>query len=125
MKLGKRISLYRKQLGWTQGELAKKCGTTQSHLSKIEREEINPSSKTIMKIASLFNVSIDELMGENDRKPTHEMTEATEIARLVFALEQESPGLTDALRRLLASPLLKSEDGLEMINKMMDMFGRK
>lgn len=61
--LGKRISEMRMQLGWSQVELAKKLGVAKQTVSNWENENIQPSIEMLIRIAKLFNVSTDYLLG--------------------------------------------------------------
>ena len=48
------IKERRKQLGMSQGELAEKCGITQSAMCDIEKGRNNPKFTTLMKIADVL-----------------------------------------------------------------------
>ncbi len=60
---GKRIVELRKKLGLTQAELAKAMGISRSALSLYEIEKREPDIETLRKLASLFNVSVDYILG--------------------------------------------------------------
>ena len=62
--LGKNIKLYRSQLGWTQEELANLSGVYRTHLAGIETGNLNPSVKTVEKLAKALNVSVADLFLE-------------------------------------------------------------
>ena len=59
--LGKNIKHHRIQLGLTQEELANKSGVYRSHLAGIETGSLNPSIKTVEKLAKALNVSVADL----------------------------------------------------------------
>ena len=61
--LGKRISAYRKQLGMTQEQLAEKLGLTAQAVSKWENDVSCPDITILPKLADIFNVTIDQLLG--------------------------------------------------------------
>ena len=63
---GNRIRLLREDLGLTQEELGKKLGFIKQTVSSWENNISEPNGETISKIASLFNVSVDYIFG-NDR----------------------------------------------------------
>ena len=44
------IRILREKLGWTQRKLGQRCGLSQSYINKIERNESNPSYKTVKRI---------------------------------------------------------------------------
>lgn len=53
----------------SQAELAKELGTDQSNISRWESNPFSMSSKNLIKVATFFKVSIDELLGiELDKK---------------------------------------------------------
>ena len=70
-QLAQRIVKIRKQKGITQVELAKILGVTQSMVSRIELGELRLNGEVIVKLAKLYEVSTDELLGvrpiEDDR----------------------------------------------------------
>lgn len=49
-KLGVMIQELRKELGMTQGELAEKCGTTKTYISRIENNASDIRLSTLMRI---------------------------------------------------------------------------
>lgn len=59
--VGKKIRSLRDKKGWTQEELAKKAGLTQSHVSRIEQSKHSPSHKTLVKIAKALGVAVGTL----------------------------------------------------------------
>lgn len=62
--LGKQLQEFRQKAGFTQQALCQQADISYSTLAKIERGAIkSPSVFTIMQIASVLNVSLDELMG--------------------------------------------------------------
>lgn len=61
MKL--RIREYREELGLTQSELAKSVGTLQRNVSNWENGVNEPDCATLVKLAELFKISLDELFG--------------------------------------------------------------
>ncbi|NLP44440.1 MAG: helix-turn-helix transcriptional regulator [Peptococcaceae bacterium] len=62
MTLGKNIRNRRQDQGLNQSELAKMAKISVSYLSEIENERINPSSKTLLKIAKALKVNISDLV---------------------------------------------------------------
>ena len=63
---GQRIKEIRKEKGLTQSQLAEMLSTTQSTVGKYEREEIQLTVDTIIKICKVFEVSADYLLGLED-----------------------------------------------------------
>ena len=67
--LGKRIAYHRKRKGLTQDMLAEKLGITAQAVSKWENDQSCPDITTLPKLAEIFGISIDELLG---CQPVHE-----------------------------------------------------
>lgn len=61
--LGQRISELRAALGWSQVELAKRLGVAKQTVSNWENENIQPSIEMLIRLAKIFNVSTDYLLG--------------------------------------------------------------
>lgn len=67
--LGRRIMQLRKAAGMTQEQLAEKLGVSPQAVSKWENDVSCPDIGTIPLIASIFNVSADELLGMKESVP--------------------------------------------------------
>jgi transcriptional regulator with XRE-family HTH domain len=65
MTFGERIIYQRKQLKWSQDELAKRVGTSAPIIGRYERDEIKPSIEVAAKIAAELDVTIDYLISGN------------------------------------------------------------
>jgi len=62
--LSKRLKELRKEKGWSQQKLAEKAGLSFNAITKIEQGLAkHPTLKTLVKIADVFRVSLDELVG--------------------------------------------------------------
>ena len=55
---GKNLRFYRKLVGMTQTELAKKLGTSKQFISDMENDRKPISRKTTKELAALFDVSV-------------------------------------------------------------------
>jgi transcriptional regulator with XRE-family HTH domain len=64
MDIGNKITQLRKQNSLSQSELAKKLGISRTIVGNYERNENTPSVDVILKMAKLFNVSVDYILGE-------------------------------------------------------------
>lgn len=62
LNLGKTIAEQRKKLGWTQSQLAEFLGVTKASVSKWETEQTRPDIMLLPELATLFNITIDELL---------------------------------------------------------------
>lgn len=70
--IGENIKNYRIEKGMTQKELADKLFVTAQAVSRWENSEVEPSLNTIVLLAEIFNVTVDELCGKD--KPVVEPT---------------------------------------------------
>jgi repressor LexA len=61
--LGQRVRRRRKELGWTQAELARRANINQGFLSGIEKGQRNPSPQTLNALAVALNVPQGVLLG--------------------------------------------------------------
>ena len=85
-RIGSNIAYYRKKIGMTQAGLGEKLNYSDKAVSKWERGESIPDVLTLMQIASLFEVTVDALLGdvnalpENPGKLERAMTQVSEKA---------------------------------------------
>lgn len=61
--LGQRICELRTASGWSQVDLANKLGVAKQTVSNWENENIQPSIEMLVRLARLFNVTTDYLLG--------------------------------------------------------------
>ncbi|MBL7132142.1 MAG: helix-turn-helix transcriptional regulator [Candidatus Omnitrophica bacterium] len=62
--LSKRLKELRKEKGWTQQELAERTRLSFNAITKIEQGLAKyPTLKTLIKLADVFEVGLDELVG--------------------------------------------------------------
>ncbi len=62
------LKSLRKDAGLTQKELADKVGVTNSTISFYEQEERSPSVDMIIRLSKIFNVSVDYLLGIDQKR---------------------------------------------------------
>lgn len=72
----------------TQKELSEKLGCTQTAVGKYERGDLEPNIDTLIKLAGIFEVSIDYLVGNSDE---------------FGAITVEGPELTQTEKQLLSN----------------------
>lgn len=68
-----RIKELRKERKWSQKELGEKVEVSESFISKVESGKKQPSREVTAKIAEIFNVTIDFLLGRSDEEDLNEM----------------------------------------------------
>ncbi|AGX43998.1 helix-turn-helix domain-containing protein [Clostridium saccharobutylicum] len=66
--LGERIKLLRKDQGITQDQLAEYINVSRSSINGYENGGVEPSLSVLVKIADVFNVSLDYLLGRTEEK---------------------------------------------------------
>ncbi len=95
MKLGRNILCLRRERGITQDELAEYLGVSKSAVSKWETGNSYPDILLLPQLASLFNISVDQLIGyepqltkEAIRKIYQELAEALTGENKAEALEK-------------------------------------
>lgn len=65
---GKKLKKLRLEAGLTQADLAKKMNITKAVVSYYELQERIPSPEVLIKLANIFHVSADYLLGIDHRK---------------------------------------------------------
>jgi transcriptional regulator with XRE-family HTH domain len=64
--IGDTIRKLRKTYGWTQIDLAQKLCASQKVITTYENNQRTPTLKNLKKLALIFGVSLDELVGLKD-----------------------------------------------------------
>jgi HTH-type transcriptional regulator, competence development regulator len=87
--LGETIAKLRKEKGLSQYELADRLGFSRGKLSNYEQGSRQPDYDTLKKIADYFEVSIDFLLGREEKANTKKDT-LEEVNKLVkeYGIEQ-------------------------------------
>ena len=68
MPLKNNLKSYRKRLKINQSELGKKVGVSRQTISSIERGKYNPSVVLALKIARVFDTSVEEIFSYKEEK---------------------------------------------------------
>jgi len=89
---GKRLKALRSSAGLTQAQLGNLIGVTKSVISFYELQERSPSPDVLIKLAQIFHVSTDYLLGLSARESI-DVTGLTQEDILLIR------NLTDRLRR--------------------------
>jgi transcriptional regulator with XRE-family HTH domain len=71
MTFGQKLKTLRLNAGLTQAQLASKLSLSKANISKYESDTIQPNFETLGVISSLFGVSVDYLLGKEE-KPVNE-----------------------------------------------------
>lgn len=67
---GSKLKTLRKKSGMTQTDLARRLNITKSVVSYYENQERVPSPDVLVRLADIFNVSTDYLLGRNSENKT-------------------------------------------------------
>ena len=76
--LGQRIARLRRNKGLTQEDLGDKVGVSSQAVSKWETDSSVPDVTLLVKIANIFDISVDELLGNDRIKETPKIVPAEE-----------------------------------------------
>lgn len=96
--IGEKIRKLRKERGWTQSQLAKKVNRSPQVISNWERGYSSLDHEDIVELATTFDVSTDEIIGDNKIKsnqPYYTLTEkderdiAKDLERMMNDLESK------------------------------------
>lgn len=63
LKISENIRFYRKSLGLTQEQLANLLNSKKSLISNYENNHSTPDIYILVKLADIFQISLDELVG--------------------------------------------------------------
>lgn len=81
MEFPERLKALRLEANLTQKDMADKFNISQQAYAKWELESANPTKNVITKLASIFNVSVDYLVGKTDQKNSDEVGEVEMLFR--------------------------------------------
>jgi transcriptional regulator with XRE-family HTH domain len=95
MKIGEKIKKLREFRNFTQEYVAKMLNMTQAGYSRIERDEVDLNLSRLEQIASLLNVSIDDVLGFDSRKLSFNTN-----AKDHCIVYQHQQGLADSEKKL-------------------------
>lgn len=75
---GKTLKELRQKSGMTQKQLAERIWTSKATVSYYEQSLRSPSPEILVKLARVFHVSTDYLLGLDEKKQTLDVTDLTE-----------------------------------------------
>ena len=67
--LGERIRDLRKEKGYSQQQMARKLHITQGAISQWENGTTTPAADQLSALADVFEITVDELLGREEKKP--------------------------------------------------------
>ena len=91
---GQRFLRLRKEKKLTQDEIAKKLNITAQSVSKWENDNSYPDVALLVDIASIFNITVDELLGKESKTATileeHERKDINKLVLKVKILSEDN-----------------------------------
>lgn len=107
MTLGEKIQQLRKASGLSQDQLAEQLDVSRQSISKWELNDAMPDAKRLVRLSELFNVSIDELLKDNQESnkvsdyESKNTTTLIDIAKLNLAHKQITMGFITVIIGLI------------------------
>ncbi len=101
LNLGENIRRLRREKDWTQDELADRLGTTSQSVSRWEVGSTYPDMEFLPALASIFSVSVDELLGipeEEKEKCAHECFDR--LRRLCLDRNSNTEEICETIREI-------------------------
>lgn len=118
-----RLSRLRAEAGLTRAELAEKAGVSSRSIVNYESGERIPYGDTCVRLAEVFGISTDELLGMEN--PEVEMAKARAVDEMgrIFGSSAAKSAQTyiSGAGALLAGGALSKEDQLDFINVMREV----
>lgn len=109
MAIAERIKRLRQERNWTQAELGEKINVHQKQVSSYERGVNVPSTDILIKLAEVFNVTLDYLafnaQGQNSNKLLN--IQDRELLRRFEAVDDLPEHYRDLAREMLDLLILK------------------
>lgn len=107
LDIGSRIAELRKVKKWSQEDLAKKVDSSRVMIGNYERNTNTPSIDILLKIAKVFDVSIDYLVGEGQLS-TYDKEVLKRIEDIEHLPDQDKAHLFYVIDNLIKAVKLKS-----------------
>lgn len=70
--LAENIKTFRREKGFSQEELAERCGLHRTYIGSVERQERNVTLSTLEVLASTFGVTVPELLTMHESPSNNE-----------------------------------------------------
>ena len=102
--VGENIISLRKKNGMTQESLSEKINVSRQTVAKWERGESEPDCSSLVRLSSLFNVTIDSLVGNADD-------------------EEKKFGVAPKGKHFFGMAKIREDHSISIPSKAMDVFG--
>lgn len=108
MPIADRIRHLRQERRWSQAELGERLGVHQKQVSAYERGVNLPSTEVLIKMAEVFDVTLDYLAFEAKGQPTSINIQDRELLRRFEALDHLSESEKTLAKDMLDLVILKN-----------------
>ena len=108
MSLGERIRQLRQQRGWSQAQLSKKLNIHQKQISGYERSIHVPSVELLIRMAELFNVSLDYIAFDDREEKTIAPIADRELMQAIQEIDQLPAEDRDTIKAVLNTFIIKN-----------------
>lgn len=110
------IQMFRKEQGLTQAKLAQMMSVSRSTIAMWESGKSSPDNVDIIKLAALFNISVDELLGVSTGKGSDTISkESASTSDQMLTLDEQN--LLKLYRNLNDEGKEKAVDYLDDLNQ--------
>ena len=99
LNLGKRMRALIKKRGMSQGEFADKMGLSRCWASNVINDKYEPSAPTLIKIARILDITLDDLCGVRTAATKNEAEQLRTIAQMVIEDTREIYGELQMLNK--------------------------
>lgn len=86
MKFNEKLVKLRKEAGLSQEELGNKLNVARQTVSKWELGETTPEMDKLVKMSEIFNISLDELVKDENREPQINNTNTQKLAGMMIKI---------------------------------------
>lgn len=104
-EIAKNILYFRKKYGYTQKQLAELIGVKNTSVSNWETGDNSIDIETLIKLCSIFNISLSDIYGSYGKKEEY----SEEEKKIIQAFRETNEGTKNAILKLLD---LESENSL-------------
>jgi len=109
MAIRDRIKQLRQERNWSQAQLGGKMGIHQKQVSAYERGRNIPSTEVLIKLADIFDVSLDYLAFEAEAKPAKVDIKDRELLRKFEEIDKLSDKDKGTVKEILDTFILKNK----------------
>ncbi|NKC15793.1 MAG: helix-turn-helix domain-containing protein [Gammaproteobacteria bacterium] len=109
MTLGERIKRLRQERNWSQTQFAQKLKVHQKQISGYERDVHVPSTELLIRMAGLFNVSLDYLAFDNREDLQQVQIADRDLLQKLEAIDRLADADRTTVKAVLDTFILKNQ----------------